>query len=430
MRPGEIVRLARQAKHWRLKDLGDRCGYSAAQISRLERGLAPLTDITLLHALADILDIPPARLGIAPAPILAERPLPGDVLRSVEAETDGEDDDVRRRELLQSAGISVPLAVLARVDDALAVMKTTAGTADLTHVRRSLDLARAQFAAGRLAPMIDAIPDLLANAHTAAGISLRPVTRQATVSGKDPVAISILAGCYDLASEALHKTGRTQAARLTADRATTYAALSEDPVAVAMAARSLAVVLRHEGRETFAEQVSLDAATALEHSSVRTPDALNTLAQIYCTSAYSAASAGDRTQAMTLIGEARAAARAVPTEFSTPSRFVVTPAQVDLYLLGIHWALGETGAALQTGRNLKAVQFATVERRARLFTDFARVLWQAKRPEPTARALLTAHQYAPPEVNRTSITALAWQLVRHHPRVRGVDRLSLILRRP
>jgi transcriptional regulator with XRE-family HTH domain len=56
---GATVRAARQASGLTLAELGQRCGYSASQISRYERGIQPLTDITLLHRFASALEIPP-----------------------------------------------------------------------------------------------------------------------------------------------------------------------------------------------------------------------------------------------------------------------------------------------------------------------------------------------------------------------------------
>jgi transcriptional regulator with XRE-family HTH domain len=49
--PGAIVRSARQAEGLTLAELGRRTGYSAAQVSRFERGIAPLTDIAVLRPL-------------------------------------------------------------------------------------------------------------------------------------------------------------------------------------------------------------------------------------------------------------------------------------------------------------------------------------------------------------------------------------------
>jgi transcriptional regulator with XRE-family HTH domain len=65
---GAIVRGVRTAQGLTLAELGRRTGYSAAQISRYERGLASLTDIGVLRRFADALDIAPQVLGLAPAP--------------------------------------------------------------------------------------------------------------------------------------------------------------------------------------------------------------------------------------------------------------------------------------------------------------------------------------------------------------------------
>jgi transcriptional regulator with XRE-family HTH domain len=63
---GAIVRAARLAGGLTLAQLGQRCGYSASQISRYERGVQPLTDIILLRRFAAELAIPPQILGLTP----------------------------------------------------------------------------------------------------------------------------------------------------------------------------------------------------------------------------------------------------------------------------------------------------------------------------------------------------------------------------
>ena len=44
-RPGEVVRMARVRSGLTLAELGNRTGYSAAQVSRYERGVTPLADL-------------------------------------------------------------------------------------------------------------------------------------------------------------------------------------------------------------------------------------------------------------------------------------------------------------------------------------------------------------------------------------------------
>lgn len=73
-RPGTVVRGARTAQGMTLAELGQRTGYSAAQVSRFERGLAPLTDISVLRRFADALGLAPQILGLAEAPVPARSP--------------------------------------------------------------------------------------------------------------------------------------------------------------------------------------------------------------------------------------------------------------------------------------------------------------------------------------------------------------------
>jgi hypothetical protein len=93
--------------------------------------------------------------------------------------------------------------------------------------------------------------------------------------------------------------------------------------------------------------------------------------------------------------EARRAARRLPAAVPPGRLFPVSAATVDLYAVGVHWALGDAGAALEAGRDLRPDQFPTAERKARLGTDMARAWWAWQRPEQTARALLDAYRANP-----------------------------------
>jgi transcriptional regulator with XRE-family HTH domain len=85
-RLGAVVRGIRTARGMTLAELGNRTGYSAAQVSRFERGIAPLTDIAVLRRFADALAIAPQTLGLAPGqtsgePHLPARPAAGESVR-------------------------------------------------------------------------------------------------------------------------------------------------------------------------------------------------------------------------------------------------------------------------------------------------------------------------------------------------------------
>jgi transcriptional regulator with XRE-family HTH domain len=113
-RPGEVVRAARLRSGLTLAELGNRTGYSAAQVSRYERGVTPLRDVSVLRRFARALAISPGELGLAEtgpgggsgrALIAVASGVPSRVVPSrVAGEPGGRDEDVRRRQLLAALG--------------------------------------------------------------------------------------------------------------------------------------------------------------------------------------------------------------------------------------------------------------------------------------------------------------------------------------
>jgi hypothetical protein len=150
-----------------------------------------------------------------------------------------------------------------------------------------------------------------------------------------------------------------------------------------------------------------------------------------CTLAYTAARGGQRADALAMTEEARRAARRLPAAAPAGRLFPLSPAAVDLYAVGIHWALGDAGAALEAGKDLRAAQFPTAERKARLGTDMARAWWAWGRPEQTARALLDAYLAGAGAVrDRPAIRGIVQDLADRHPRVTGVRELRAVLAQP
>lgn len=409
---GAVVRLARQARGWRQSDLGAVTGYSASTISRLETGRKGPVDLDMLRRISRELGIPLSVLGEL---LGIAQPIPARLTRTGRQPVE-EDDPVRRRSLLVTAGLTVPLGILTALDDALASLPVPATGVSARDVSFRLSHARRQFDLGELAQLVSDLPKLLAIAHLRAEQT------------REPMEYARLGSCYDLATEALSKMGYRPASRITADRSRTYARLSESPIAMAASARCLSIVLRHEGREEIADRITLDAAVSLEKTGLLTPAQAAAYAQMLCTCSYTAAQAGDRDRALEMIADAeRAVIRLRPR--SAPGQPIsMTPAHVALYRVGVHWSLGDAGAALSVGRQLHPDQFPTPERRARLFTDLARSWWQWNKPEQTARALIIAHRYAPTEVrDRPSIRDIVTQLAQRYPNAAGVQTLFTAL---
>lgn len=413
---GQVIRLARQHRGWRQVDLGRAISYSPATISRLEQGRSIGLDVMKAKKVADVLGMPAQTL----AALLGVAGPPGATVVTRVAPV-VQEDPMRRRNLLAAGLAAVPVAALTRLDDALALTPAPAAPATRTQVAAQLRRAWQLFDDGRLTQLVDRLPALLANAH-----------QTAAEDADEPATWMLVAAVYDMAAEALNKVGAAPQSRLTADRAMTYAARSEDPVAQAAAARSLGIVLRHEGRHAVAQRLTMQAVARLDSAGLATPAQTAAYAQTLCTSAYNAALADDRDGALDMVTEARRAARGLPDRMparpTAAHRFKITLPQLALYEVGVRWGLGDAGAALAAGKNLRPEQFATPERRARLHTDMARAYVQRGRPEPAIARLLEAYEQAPSEVrDRPSIRRMASGLVERHRRVPGARELTAIL---
>lgn len=403
---GDVLRAARLARGWTQAHVGALAGFSASAISRIERGRA--LDVQTLRRLAEVYDVEPERLGLA----------------TVTGQPDTMDesgDDVLRRQFLTAARLTVPAWVLTRFDDALAALPDPTGPSTATTVAARLVAGRKLFDTGNHTQLVASLPDLLAAAH------------HLTDTTTDPLPCATVAACYDLATHALNKIGRYQASRITADRAVTYAHLSGSPLASALSTRALSIVLRHEGRPHIAQRVNLEAIGQIEATGLSTPEQRTVFVQMLCSTAYAAAQSGDKDRALELTFEADRALRLLPTHPARPATpteaTALTPAQIQLYKVGVHWALGDSAAALDAARGLRTAQFPTPERRGRLHTDIARAWWQHGRPAQTTAALLAAHRQAPPEVtDRPAIRRIAVDLVNRHPHTAGARELRAILR--
>ncbi|WP_328377573.1 MULTISPECIES: transcriptional regulator [unclassified Streptomyces] len=322
---------------------------------------------------------------------------------------------MRRRTLLTATAAAVPAALLVGLDEALADTPAPPGAGPLD---TRLAAARAMFDQGTHGQLLATLPGLIADAHSAA--RSRRALNQARLSS-----------VYSLASAVLVKVGSYDRARLTADRARTWAEVSGSPLATAAAARELAIVLRHQDQGAVAQRLMTAAASAVEATGLRTDASSAAYAQMLCTLAYTTARSGQRTEALAMTEEARRAARRLPATAPAGRLFSISPPAVDLYAVGVHWALGDAGAALEAGKNLRASQFPTAERKARMGTDMARAWWAWNRPEQTARALLDAYRASPGEVrDRPAIRAIVDDLADRHPHTSGVRELHTAVAQP
>ncbi|MEU7044190.1 helix-turn-helix transcriptional regulator [Streptomyces varsoviensis] len=403
-RPGALIRLGREHRAWTLAALGRRLGCSAATVSRLERR-SRVVDLALVHRAAFEVGVPRHILVVS----LAPSPTTGSADTTVTASPrDAEEDPMRRRTLLTATAIAGPAALLTGLDEALADTPPPHGSGPLD---ARLTAARELYDKGAHRRLLAVLPGLIADGHSAAN------SRRALDQAR-------LSSVYSLGTAVLSKLGSYERARLTAERARTWAEVSGSPLVAAAAARETAIVLRHQDRKADAERIMAKAVAAVEATGLRTDASAAAYAQMLCTLAYTSARSGRRAEALAMADEARRAARRLPPIAPAGRLFPLSPAGVDLYTVGVHWALGDAGAALEAGKGLRPEQFPTPERRARMSTDMARAWWARGRPEQTARALLDAHRASPGEVrDRPAIRAIVDELAERHSRTTGVREL-------
>ncbi|NYI05344.1 helix-turn-helix domain-containing protein [Allostreptomyces psammosilenae] len=425
---GAVIRGARAAARLTQRQLGQRCGYSASAISRIESGdTHPNWDT--LRRIAHALDIPATDLGLPtpplgpPPPTTRPRPTASPPTRikvaSGLAAPRQQEDDVRRRNLLAGAlGISAA-HLLPHPASAASQPTTTSSATALEHVLfqptpteplplqrlvAALTAARADFRAARYADFAAHLPALIAAAES---------TRAAAPHGRTrEQAAACVARAYVLATELAIKS-HADLAWATADRALTAARASAQTAPIAEAARVLAITMRRAGRPNSAVDLLVHTATTIapDHGNPHPAD-LAARTTLLLTAAYSAAAAGDRTAALTLADEAEQTTHRIPRG-RQPDLYAVeaTPAQCDLYRIGIHTTLGTPDEAVPHATHLTPADFPTIERRARFHTDTARMWHALGDPTRTLAALRAIERDAPEEVRRPSIQALTANLL-------------------
>lgn len=410
---GAIVRAARLAAGLTLADLGRRCGYSASQISRYERGVQPLTDITLLRRLAETLAIRPQAFGLTPRDTepagrhaltgRKQRPAgAGDSRVDREFPSEDGEDPVRRRELLAAAAGLAGAAALGRPGAARAHSPAdlagglqdllygggTAEPAPVPALRAATIRARDDFQAARYDRLTATLPRLIATANA---------TRDGADGDERAAASTLLADAYIAAANLMIKLNDDPLAWTVADRALQAAQAGGDPLTLADARRAVATVMRRTGRHARARDLLVSAARDIEPRGHASPGQLSMYGTLLEVAAYTAAVDGSRAAATEFIGEAQATATRLGPDAN--HRFTAFgPANVALYQVSIAQVLGDSGTAIEHAKTLCPATIPTAERQGRYWIDVARAYHQWGKPEPCFRALLSAERAAPAEV--------------------------------
>ncbi|MCZ1009122.1 helix-turn-helix domain-containing protein [Streptomyces lydicus] len=413
---GALIRGARNAARLTQKALGALCGYSASAISRIESNQMRL-DYSVAVRLAGVLGIPLDRLTHSSVPDARQ-------IATVTIWPSDEEDAVRRRELLTGALAAGATAVMGAGPAAAATPDVQAAGLDdvLFHLPAAEPMAPARlaeqaaaarhaFRAARYTDLGHALPGLLATAEATREVSSGLARQQAS---------GLLARAYVLAAELASKQ-HSDAAWVAADRALSAARASNMPVVIGEASRVLAITMRRSGQCSSAVHLLTREAADLDAGKHRTGAVRTTL---LLTAAYSAATGGDRSAALGLLDQAQEDVERLP---EVPGLFTVeaTRAQVDIYRIGVHNALGTPDEGVKVAVAVDISQMATAERKARAWTDTAR-MWHALGNGPqTFAALRHVEREAPQEVRRPALRALTSSLLYGPARVQGVREFAI-----
>lgn len=419
---GAIVRLARRAADITLADLGRQVGYTAASLSRMERGKQPMRDVTLLRRLASCLDIPPHLLGLAPQ-TTPDNPRATRVSTQALFGEEG-DDPVRRRELLATLAAATTGVALGQPTARAAGKPSLDGLEDLLLHRQhatvltsgptpsaataAVNASRQDFSTCRYDALARALPARIALAQALGA------------SGRPEQAATVVAELYTIATRLCIKLGEDGLAAVTADRALTAALGGADALTVAEAHRMVSSAWRRQGHYARATDVAVTAARRLaEDRATDTTERLSVQGNLYATAAYTAAKQGDRHTAHSLVAEAQAVAGQLGHD-ALMRGTAFGPSQVRLHQISISHLLGDAGQAIEHARRIDPAALPTSERQARYWIDVARAFGQWGKPDRCYQALLAAEHAAPQEVRRDSVRTMATALVRHDRSLPGV----------
>jgi transcriptional regulator with XRE-family HTH domain len=388
---GTLLRIARTAAGLTLEEAGERAGYSASTMSRLENRGRRAWDVKELRHLASTFGIPPHLFGLS-------RSTGDTTTANLSTDVDEGGDAMRRRELLAAAAVIatgatlVPTAPAAAADGMADTVedvifgRLTAPPILGQQLAAQIAAARADFRATRYAQLANRLPGLLARATA---------SRDAAPTDQIGLAHARLAQAYNVATELLIKLHDNGMAWATADRAVHAAKTSGHPLVLAESHRLAATVMRRSQHRHGAQKLMLHTADQLNAATGLASAAETAIyARLLAAASYTAAMRDDRDTAWTLLSEAEDTARRLSPTAGDQFNML----DLAVYKISVSRVLGDYGSAVDYARLVDPARIASPERRARYWEDSALALNGRGRPTAAYHALLAAERDTPQEV--------------------------------
>lgn len=273
--------------------------------------------------------------------------------------------------------------------------QTAIAQIDVTHTERMTVSAWDDYQNGGLGRTIAVLPQLLTSAQALEAEGARAGWR-------------VSARVHHLAATTLSKIGEVDLAWIAAERAMSAAGQSDDPLALASAARAGTHALLSVGRYDDALQVG-DAARSWLADTVQAgePEALSLLGMLDLRMAVAAARRQDRATTTDLLDRATDAANQLGHD-ANHWQTAFGPTNVHVHRVSTALDLGDVAYVAEHGPRIDPSPLP-IERQVCHRIDVARAYSHLAQDEEAVEALLTAEQQAP-------------QFVRHNPAVRETVR--------
>lgn len=411
------------------RSLGLNLGLSVRQVRRWESAQPPWPRAPYRRVLQELFGLSADQLGfIRPRRgTHSERRAGGFPTLGGTTGSAREADTVYRRDFLRAAAAS---AALGSATHSLPLAERI-GAALLLQFGRD---ARAEpVAAAALRCDVDRARDAFQGCHYARLGSLLPGLLSTSEVSVDAADEANRASMWTLYSEALHvttsmllKVGRTDLALISADRAMNAAKKSQEPLAIAGAARILAHASFAAGHPKTAAALATKSAEHLDDPSQYNSAAYQSVqGALLLRGAIAAARGGDRSTTSTLLGEADVMARRLGVD-ANHRWTAFGPTNVKVHRVATAVELGDAGQAIAIARTIQWSAIKVVERQAALWVDLACAFGQWGKDEEALRAVLTAERLAPEEVcSRPAVRTLVEELWFRRRRSPGRDLLAL-----
>jgi transcriptional regulator with XRE-family HTH domain len=393
-RIGEVIRQARVLQRRSQKDVAAALGYHQSKVSRLESGRGT-EDVRTLREIAQVLDIPPHRLGLDATSHTGPAPEPGA-------------EDMHRRTILAAivpalaAPPSPSSSSTAAHHDLIQVLMpgtspaATGQALGINELRDRVRAVRRMFYVCDYAELEQTLPGLIADLRQAAGGG----------SSGSAEASGLLATAYHTSVSLLLTRADQGNAWLAAGRAMAEAERSGDPVVLAASVRVHAHVLVRDKHTAQAVNMVRHTADQLTGSyDQRSPRYLAAVGLLLLRGATAASRNGDRDTTQDFLTEAKDVARYVA--FDQPDAWAnFSPTNVALHEVSAAVSFGDAGIALQTARPLMRRHIPVPERRAALWVETARAYSQQGRLADGYQALRIAESCAAQDIRRPAVREL------------------------